>query len=252
MHERWGHWTGFATRHQVVHRGSTADAGGGCRTVAPLRFHSPSGGPQHAPGGGHGAHVAAHLVGDCRAGDGDVAAGGVVGVLGHHRGDRQQRGRGDRHPHLRAQLTERRRVHPPRQPVEPAGATGPHRGRRCAGAGARHPVTATLVCQRTHHMRAGSSRGYSRAKRRRPRTDRPTCASAKEVTVCAPIARRSWCSSRACATVRTVHQDRSLRGMGADPEPSSSSVQNPRQGLANAGPSSCQRENPHTSYSDVT
>ena len=220
MHEWWGRWTGFATRHQVVHRGSAADAGGGCRTVAPLRFHGPSGDPQDAPGGGHGADVAAHLVGDCRAGDRDVAAGAVIGVLGHHRGDRQQRGRRDGHPRLSAQLPERRGVHPPRQPVEPPGATGPHRRRRCAGAGARHPVTATLVRQRTHHMRTGSSRSYRRAKRRRPRIVRPTRACAQEVTVCAPIARRSWCSFRACATVRTVQQDRSLRGMGADPEPS--------------------------------
>lgn len=178
MHEWWGRWTYFATRHQVVHRGSAADAGGGCRTVAALGFHGPSGGPQHAPGGGDGAYVAAHRVGDCRAGDGDVAACAVIGVLGHHRGDRQQRRRGDRHPRLSAQLSERRGVHPPRQPVEPGGATGPHRRGRCAGAGAHHPVTAALVRQRTHHMRAGSSRSYSRAKRRRPRTDRPTWASA--------------------------------------------------------------------------
>ena len=81
MHEWGGRGTGFATRYQVVHRGSPADAGGGCRTVAPLRFHGPSGGPQDAPGGGHGADVAAHLVGDCRAGDRDVAAGGVIGVV---------------------------------------------------------------------------------------------------------------------------------------------------------------------------
>ena len=236
MHEWWGRWTGFSTRHQVVDRGSAADTGGGYRTVAPLRFHGPSGDPQHAPGGGHGAHVAAHLVGDCRASDRDVAAGAVIGVLGHHRGDRQQRRRGDRHPHLSAQLSERRGVHPPRQPVEPAGATGPHRRRRRAQARARHPVTATLMRQRTHHTRAGSSRSYSRAKRRRPRTDRPTYAGAQEVTVCTPIARRIWCSFEACATVRTVAQDRSLRGMGADPEPSANSVQNPRQGLANAGP----------------
>ena len=230
MHNRARCWTCFAARHQVVHRGSPADAGGGCRTVAPLRFHGPSGDPQDAPGGGHGADVAAHLVGDCRAGDRDVAAGAVIGVLGHHRGDRQQRRRGDRHPHLSAQLSERRGVHPPRQPVEPPGATRPHRRGRCAGAGARHPVTATLMRQRTHHMRTGSSRSYSRAERRRPRTVRPTRASAQEVTVCAPIARRIWCSFRACATVRAVHQDRSLRGMGADPEPSWRSVQNLRQG----------------------
>ena len=214
----------------MVHRGSAADAGGVCRTVAPLRFHGPSGGPQHAPGSGDGAYVAAHLVGDCRAGDRDVAAGAVIGVLGHHRGDRQQRGRGDRHPRLSTQLSERWGVHPPRQPVEPAGATGPHRRRRRAGARARHPVTATLVCQRTNHMRTGRSRSYSRAERRRPRTVRPTCAGTDEVTVCAPIARRIWCSFEACATVRTVGQDRSLRGMGADPEPSANSVRNLRQG----------------------
>ena len=230
MHEWWGRWTGFATRHQVVHRGSPADAGGGCRTVAPLRFHGPSGGPQEAPGGGDGAYVAAHLVGDCRAGDGDVTAGGVVGVLGHHRGDRQQRRRGDRHPRLSTQLSERWGMRPPRQPIEPAGATGPHRSGRCAGAGARHPVTATLVCQRTHHMRTGSSRRYRGFERRRPRTVRPTRAGTDEVTVCAPIARRIWCRFEACATVRTVGQDRSLRGMGADPEPSWRSVQNLRQG----------------------
>ena len=108
MHNRACCWTGFATRHQVVHRGSAADAGGVCRTVAALGFHGPFGGPQDAPGGGDGAYVAPHFVGDCRAGDSDVAAGGMVGVLGHHRGDRQQRGRGDRYPLLGAQLAERR------------------------------------------------------------------------------------------------------------------------------------------------
>ena len=45
---------------------------------------------------------------DRGAGDGDVAAGGVIGVLGHHRCDRQQRGRGDRHPLGRAQPAQGR------------------------------------------------------------------------------------------------------------------------------------------------
>ncbi len=212
MHKRWRHWTYFATRHQVVHRGSAADAGSACRTVAPLRLHGPSGDPQHAPRGGHGAHVTPHPVGDCRAGDRDVAAGAVIGVLGHHSGDRQQRGRGDRHPRLSAQRAERRGVHPPRQPVEPARATGPHRRRRCARARARHPLTATLMRQCPHHMRAGSSRGYSSAERRRPSTVRPTYAGVQKVTVCAPIARRIWCSFEACATVRLAYQAKSLRG----------------------------------------
>ncbi|CPX75193.1 Uncharacterised protein [Mycobacteroides abscessus] len=192
MHEWWGRWTGFSTRHQVVHRGSAADAGGGCRTVASLRFHGPSGGPQHAPGGGHGAHVAAHLVGNCRAGDGNVAAGVVIGVLGHHRGDRQQCGRGDRHPRLSAQLSERRGVHPPRQPVEPAGATGPHRRRRCAGAGARHPVTAPLIGVRTSHMgAAGSGAVECSAEWCRPRPD-DALRTGVEVTIRALDARLIW------------------------------------------------------------
>ena len=221
MHEWCRRGTGFATRHQVVHRGSAADAGGVCRTVAPLRFHGPSGGPQDAPGGGDGAHVAPHLVGDCRAGDRDVAAGGVVGVLGHHRGDRQQRGRGDRHPRLSAQLSERRRVRPPRQSIEPPGATGPHRRRRRARAGALHPLTTTLIGVRAHHVwTAGGGARESTAQRRGSRTTGAKRTGTELVTICALNARHFWNVRRACATVRTVHQDRSLRGMGADPEPS--------------------------------
>jgi hypothetical protein len=106
MHNRAGHGTDFTARHQVIHRGSPADAGGVCRAVATLRLHGPFGHPQHSPGGGHSAHVTTHPVGDCRACDGDVAAGGVIGMLGHHRGDRQQRGRGDRHALLGAQLAQ--------------------------------------------------------------------------------------------------------------------------------------------------
>ena len=190
MHEWCRRWTGFATRHQVVHRGSAADAGCGCRTVAALGFHGPSGGPQHAPGGGDGAYVAAHLVGDCRAGDGDVAAGAVIGVLGHHRGDRQQRGRGDRHPRLSAQLSERRGVHPPRQPVEPPGATGPHRRGRCAGARARHPVTTTLIGVRTSHMgAAGTGAAECSAEWCRPRAA-GALGTGVEVTIRALFSRR--------------------------------------------------------------
>jgi hypothetical protein len=43
-----------------------------------------------------GALVAAHPGRDRRACDSDVAAGAVIGVIGHHRGDQQQRGRGRR------------------------------------------------------------------------------------------------------------------------------------------------------------
>lgn len=100
--------TGIAARHQVVHRGSPADAGGGWGAVATLGLNGPPGHPQDPPGRGHGAYVTTDPGRDCRACDGDVAAGGVVGVLGHHRRDRHQRGRGDRHPFLGAQLAQGR------------------------------------------------------------------------------------------------------------------------------------------------
>ena len=173
MHNGTGHRTRSAARHQVVHRGSPADAGGACRAVSALRLDGPSRGPQQPPCGSHGAHVATHLVGDCRAGDGDMAAGGVIGILGHHRRDRQQRRRGDRHPRLSSHLAKGRRVRPARQPFKPAVATGPHRRRRCTRPGALHPLATAFVRERAHDMRTRSSRSYRRAERRRPRTDRP-------------------------------------------------------------------------------
>ena len=167
MHSRTAHGTGFTARDQVVHRGSAADAGGACRAVAALRLDGPLRGPQDPPGGGHGAHVATHPVGDCRACDGDVAAGGVIGVLGHHCGDRQQRGRGDRHPRLDTHLAKGRRVRPARQPFKPAGTAGPHRRRRRTRTSALHPSTATLVGVRAHHVRAaGGSALQGTAQRR--------------------------------------------------------------------------------------
>ena len=193
MHNRAGCWTVLAARYQVVHGGSAADAGGVRRAVAALGFHGPARGPQHAPGGSHRAYVAAHFVGDCRAGDRDVAAGAVIGVLSHHRGDRHQRRRGNRHPLLRAHLTEARRVRPTLQPLKPAGATSPHRSMRCTRPRALHPPTTSLVGVRSQHVRAARRNAFeSNAKRCRPFVAGTTKTAATEVTICALDARLTW------------------------------------------------------------
>ena len=68
---------------------------------------------------GDGVLVAAQALGDGGAGDGHVAAGGVVGVLGHYRGDREQRGRGDRHAFGGAQCGQGARLRPLTQRAKP-------------------------------------------------------------------------------------------------------------------------------------
>ena len=45
MHNWAGHRTGVAAGHQVVHRGSAADAGSAWGAVAALRFDGPTRGP---------------------------------------------------------------------------------------------------------------------------------------------------------------------------------------------------------------
>jgi hypothetical protein len=165
-----------------------------------------------------------------------MAAGGVVGVLGHHRRDRQQGGRGDRHPLLHAQLAHGRRPGPAVEPSEPTGTASPHRRPRHTRTSTLHPAAPAFVRERAHDMRCGCDSG---AQGRRPRTARSMRSRVEEVTICALIARHIWNARQACATVRAVHQDSPFGEMGTGTRNrATNSVRTSRRGPAQAGPSS--------------
>ena len=185
---------------------------------APLRLHGPAAASAPARRPSPYAHRT-HPVGDSGPRYRDMPAGGVVGVLGHHRRNRQQGRRGDRHPSP---------THGGSKPGSAPTAHAPNQPSRLVHTGVRGAVRPRAPPSRGTAARpARAPHARRRMVRRRDEVLRDEVAQrAMKLSRFAHLLRAHLAGRRVCATVRRVSKDTSLSGApGADPEPSWCSVE---------------------------